>query len=286
MAKPYTEELVYTTTEDGIELHGATIRPLEGAARPLAAIFVHGAGSRFYGPSHVDIGRALATRGYPFVTGNNRGNHLGARLARAGGAQLGGEDLLGGTLWERFEESPYDVAAWIDIAIGLGAPRTVLIGHSRGARKVVYYQAQRQDPRVAGLILASGGSVSAEARDRKLLALSERLVAEGRGHELLPWTGPEPSLSAQTYLSNARPEHDPYGEETPDPGIARVRCPMLMFCGTREPAAIPQLEGRRRLATGAPRVDVALIEGAVHSYRGSEAAVASTIGDWIDSLSF
>ena len=284
MATLTTEELVYTESGDGIELQGVAIRPAGVPPREVAAVWVHGAGARFYPRPHVEIGRAVAARGSPVVLGNNRGHHLGTNLYRGGMPTLGGEQLLGGTLWERFEESPHDVAGWVDFAMTLGVRGVVLVGHSRGARKVVYYQAQRQDPRVLGVVLASLGRVDPVSdRDPELLARAERLVAEGRGQDLLPRTRPEPGLSAQTYLSNARPEHDPYGADTPDPGIARVRCPLLLFYGTREPGAA-HLEALRRLASGASRVDARVIDGAVHSYHGSEAAVAGVIADWLEAV--
>ncbi len=53
--------------------------------------------------------------------------------------------------WERFDESPRDVAAWVGFAVDLGFEGVALLGHSLGALKVCYYQALRQDPRVAGL---------------------------------------------------------------------------------------------------------------------------------------
>lgn len=285
MAKPSTEELVYTESEDGIELQGAAIRPVGRPPQAVAVVWVHGSGARFYAQPHVTIGRELAARGYPVVLGNTRGHHLGTHLYRRGDLASGREQLLGGTLWERFEESPHDVAGWADFAMTLGVQGVVLIGHSRGARKVVYYQARRQDPRVLGVVLASPGRVDpATQRDPALLAQAERLVADGRGQDLLPQSGPEPNLSAQTYLSNARPEHDPYGADTPDPGIARVRCPLLLFYGTRDLGGAPELEAIRRLAGGASRVDGQLIDGAIHSYLGSESAVATVIADWLESV--
>jgi hypothetical protein len=90
----HSEELVWIESEDELELAGAVIRPVGRAPRSVAAIWVHGATSRFYAPAHVQIGRELAKIGYLFVTGNNRGHHLGANLLRRGGLQLGGDQLL------------------------------------------------------------------------------------------------------------------------------------------------------------------------------------------------
>ena len=64
--------------------------------------------------------------------------------------------VRGGTYWGIPSEQVRDIAAWIDFAEGLGFKRIVLVGHSAGANAVREYQAQTHDPRVAGLILASG----------------------------------------------------------------------------------------------------------------------------------
>jgi pimeloyl-ACP methyl ester carboxylesterase len=180
MSKVYLEELVGTETEDGLLLDGAVIRPDGVEAKPVAVVWIHGFTGNFYEPCIVTIGRALAGYGYTLVTGNNRGHHCGATLDCTDG-----QPLLGGW-WERLDESPHAVAAWINVAAGLGFHRVALLGHSLGAMKGLYYQAQRQDPRVAGMIVASpplaAGPLSPETRGR-----AEALVADGRGEDLLPW---------------------------------------------------------------------------------------------------
>ena len=62
----------------------------------------------------------------------------------------------------------------------------LLAGHSLGALKVGHYQALRQDSRVLGIVAASP-PVAASRVDPALLAIAERLVADGQGDELLPW---------------------------------------------------------------------------------------------------
>ena len=73
----YSEELVFTNSEDDLLLEGAVIRPAAGAAKNTAVIWVHGLTGRFYGPMIVRVGRVLAGLGYAFVTGNNRGHDRG-----------------------------------------------------------------------------------------------------------------------------------------------------------------------------------------------------------------
>lgn len=276
------DELVYTQSEDGLLLEGAVVRPETGALKPTAVVWVHGLTGRFYGPMIVRVGRELAANGYQFVTGNNRGHDFGTVLwTRAGKARFAG----GG--WERFDESPRDVGAWVEFAMGLGARRVVLIGHSLGALKATYYLAERDDPRVVGLVLASPAVRAGRLRP-DLIEQSERMVGEGRGQDLLPW-GISPvsgSLSAQTYLNRRQTNLDLFGLDTPEPSVGRVRCPIYAFLGTRERwvGTEADLDLIRRHATGSPRVDTRMFEDADHRYSGMEAEVAKAIAIWLDTL--
>ncbi len=172
----YTEEIVWTETEDGINHAGIVIRPDGQPPKPLALIWVHGFTGRFYESQSIKIGREVACQGYTFVSGNNRGHHVGTNLRKKGS-----DPILGGGWWEHLDESPYDVAAWIDFTFNLGFAHMVVIGHSLGALKVPYYQARRQDPRIAGIVAASPPirTVVSHA-DPALLELARELAANGR----------------------------------------------------------------------------------------------------------
>jgi hypothetical protein len=103
------------------------------------------------------------------------------------------------------------------------------------------YQAQKQDSRVLGVVLASG-AVRAETRptDPDQLAEAKRLMASGEGDALIrdPKRSFPSYISAATFLdiANAPPElKDFFGvqPQTLNPGVARIRCPLLAFFGTR-----------------------------------------------------
>lgn len=276
----YVEELVYTETEDGITHAGAIIRPATGAVKSLAVVYVHGGGSTFYTRDVVNLGRELAGHGYVFITGNNRGHDYGIILT-----PKGKESMLYGTGWSHFPESPLDVAAWIDFAGRAGFPRIVLLGHSWGAAKVVHYQSQRQDGRVAGLVVASD-RIHPWYPEPELVAEARRMVAEGRGDHLVYGFGHRIPCSAQCWVDAAEKDQDPYGVETPNPQIARIRCPLLACVGTVGERTTPEdLEIVKRNATGAPRVDTMVFEGANHGYVGHEPQVAAALAAWMDSLS-
>src|SRR5262249_3657944 len=199
----WTEELVWATTKDAAGHDGVVIRPA-GSPRALAVVWVHGFSGRFSEPFVIRIGRQLADSGYVVVSGNNRGHHLGASISAPDG-----KARLAGALWERVSESPLDISAWIAYAEALGFPRVALVGPSYGAIKAVWYQGERQDSRVAGVVTASGPIWFSPGRNASadLRAAAEKLVEEGRGCELLPWEPQGPTtypLSAQTLVDSAR----------------------------------------------------------------------------------
>jgi pimeloyl-ACP methyl ester carboxylesterase len=284
MTKGYEEELVYIQADDGLPLEGAVIRPVGRATEPIPLLFVHGLTGKFYSPSTVRIGRELAERGYTFVTGNNRG-HDGGYPYRPGPDVP--PRIYGGS-WEDVFECVHDISAWLTFTVGLGFERVALLGHSLGARKVAYYQGERGDERVAGLVTASPPIKSVRPRP-ELIAQAEAMVAAGRGADLLPW-GISPAgmgtSSAQAYLDRFKPGWDMFGVEGGDCAIARVRCPLLAVYGTEEAwvGGADELEMIRVKAQSAARVDTRLFEGADHSYTGQHVAVAEALADWLGTL--
>jgi len=279
------ERIVHTASEDGFRLDGVLIRPAE-PARPVAVVCVPGLYAAFYDPPYVELGRELAARGYAYLVGNDRGHDFGAVLRAPDG-----KPVPGGGGWERLEECPRDIAVWVGFMIDAGFRGVTLLGHSLGARKVAYYQAGRQDPRVVALIAASPVARLLGPPDPEVTALAERMVAEGRGRDLLPWPSIGCSMSAQTYLDHELPDapfrHVFVAPDGPPP-IARVRCPLLAFYGAEELVdgrdRTPELETVRRNAGAAGRVDTLLIEGAGHLYAGREGEVAAAVAAWLDGL--
>lgn len=280
------EELAYTETSDGLLLEGVIIRPVGIPLVPVVVVCIHGFPGNFYAPLLIRIGRGLAERGLTFVSGNTRGHDIGARIRRSSQQ----EPLLAGSWWELFDESPRDVAAWIDLAVGLGFSGAVLIGYSIGATKVISYQAEHLDPRVRGV-----GSISGPVRRHRgitteLVNIAERMVAEGKGQAFMPaepWSRryppPKPGpASAQTYLSWTRRSLDVFGLDTPEPAISAIRCPLFACYGTNEPdiGTPDDLEMIRKNANAAATLQTAVFEGADHSYAGHEERLLDTIAGW------
>jgi len=284
------EEIVHVRSDDGITNGGAFFSPAKDVAKPIAIIWVHGSGINFYYPTYVKIGRELAARGFAFVAVNTRMHDLGTVAA---GVE-GGKRIRGGVYWGHYSDQARDIAAWIAFANDRGFKNVVLAGHSAGTTAVQAYQAEKQDARVAGLVLASGRFRPVTTpTDKEMLAQAARLVTEGRGEELLHYPNRStPSfVSAATFLDLAQwlPK-DFFGVQTADAPIARIRCPILAWFGTNEPdvgtaADLDVLKSSvKRLTAGPERVDTSMIENAGHMYEGHEGAVADVLSKWIDAL--
>ena len=285
-----TEELVHVRTSDGILNGGAVVAPRDQSAKPVAVIWIHGSTANFYEPTYVGIARELAARRFTTILANTRMHDLG-NVATPREA----ERIRGGAYWGVPSKQVNDLAAWIDFAQERGFKQVVLVGHSAGAPAVQSYQAEKQDGRVAGLVLASGRFQPVTAPpDPDMLAQATELVAAGRGEELLRFPNrPSPSFtSAGTFLDLAKdPMHDDFfGVQTPNPPVARIHCPILAWFGTKEAdigttADLELLKSSlKRLSTGPARVDTIMIQNAGHMYDGEEAQVAQTIAKWADTL--
>ena len=284
----FPEELVYVRSSDDIVNGGVMFRAAKNAAKPIAIVWMHGWGVNFYSPTYVNIGRRLAERGFTTISINTRMHDIGTietyRL---------GKRIRGGGYWGVPSDEVKDIAAWIDFAEAQGFARVVLVGHSAGWATVRGYQAGEQDPRVAGLVLASGqarrGSSDA---DPTLVAQATKLVGDGQADDLLrlPNRSFPSYVSAATFLDTARTPADMldfFGEHVPNPGVTRIRCPILAFFGTRESdvgtaADLDVLKTSIARQRGGPaKVMTAMISGADHMYTGEETQVAQTIAAWV-----
>lgn len=286
----FPEQLVYVRSTDDVVSGGVLFTSPKDAAKPLAVIWVHGWGANFYLPSYVGIGRALAERGFTTISVNTRMHDVG----NVEKYTATGKRVRGGGYWGVTSEDARDIAAWISFAEGLGYSRVALVGHSAGWASVGRYQADSQDPRVAGLVFASClVGYSPQPDDPQLLAQAKKLVEGGAGEDLLrlPQRAFPSFISAATHLdivNTPREYKDYFGTRIPNPAVMRVSCPILAFFGSKgDIGGEKELEllksSVQRLARGPRRVDTAMIEGGDHEYVGQEAQVAQTIARWAEA---
>jgi pimeloyl-ACP methyl ester carboxylesterase len=255
-------EFCQTWTDDGVQLSGMVHAPQGQTRLALGVVLVHGFSSRFYSQVVLGLAGGLARRGVLVVAGNNRGHDIGALLRRR---QDG--PLLAGAAWERIEEAPFDVAAWIDVAVARGARKVALVGHSLGALKCALYCLERDDPRVAALVLASPPLRPAAAPAAPDPAAEDRAIVR-----LLPFPVSAQTLRSRQALADRL---------QPLEMLSRLRVPTLILYGELEPEGGTEDDLARYAGYGA---DTAYFPGADHNYTGHEDEVAGGIAGWLYGL--
>ena len=270
-------ELLSFVTSDQETLHGLLFRAAASAHPDVALVMIHGVAMSFYtGPLPV-FAEALAGRGHHAFSINCRGHDWIAR----------GGDLTAfrGATYENFEDCVLDVDAAIDRLKQEGYTRFVLVGHSLGSVKSLYYQGTRRRKDVVGVISCSAPRQFYAARAiedpefEARMAGAERRVAEGQGEEFLwaPASGAAGLFTYRTYVSK-------YGRhETNDvrPHAARLGCPLLVTAGEIEVAYFREYARELNEAAGPDNCTCIIVPGANHFYAGCEAFMIDALDGWL-----
>ena len=283
------EEVVYTMSDDTVFNAGLLFHAKKESTKPIAIIWVHGWGVNFYSPSYVSIGRALAERGYTCISVNTRMHDL----ANVQGFK-NGKRVRGGGYWGIASDQTKDISAWIDFAQSKGFKKIILIGHSAGAAAVRIYQAEKQDNRVFGLVLASGSVDPSPPIDSSQYVQAVPLLSDNKGEELIkdPKRSFPSYISAATFMdiANESPEHkDFFGVHITNAGITKIQCPILAFYGSRDDIGNENtLEllktSIKKQSKGPESVTTTMINNTDHMYMGEEGQVAEVITKWIDDI--
>ena len=159
------------------------------------------------------------------------------------------------------------------------------LGTAPAGQQLRQYQAEKQDRRVVGVVVASGSvRPGTGPTDPDQIAQATRMMADGRPDDLVrdPKRSFPSFISAATMLDivNTPPEFkDFFGTqtETKNPGVTRIRCPLLAFFGTKgdvgNEADLELLKSSiKRQSSGPSRVNTVMIQRRrphVHGRRGT-----------------
>ena len=282
-------DLVQVDTPEGIKLSGAYFAPT-GADRVSsveALIYLHGDGGHFYNPLYLWLGQRFAEQGIAFLAANRRGHDHVANGARGG--------PLAGYAFESVNDSRADYSAWLELLRERGHGRIAIGGHSGGAVRATYAQANERFANVVAVMPVSPGEYNHEG----VIALhgddflgpfreSERNLAEGRPDVLIrpgvPWGS---TWSARAFVDCFNQDN----RYSVTRHAANTGVPTHFIFGGEEcaiggPQELPVCGAARRgvAAAGYPHVQVTEIEGANHGYVGREEQLFETMISWLIGL--
>ncbi|RIE05559.1 alpha/beta hydrolase [Candidatus Cryosericum terrychapinii] len=268
-------------SKDDLNLYARVWRP-EGDVRGVVAL-VHGLGE--YGGRYVDIGHSFVDRGYAFVAGDLRGHGM-SEGRRAFAARL--DDFMD------------DLDQYCDeVRTRFPGKPLFLYGFSMGSTLGVAYLVRRH-PRLAGVILCSGGFVmppASAAAMSKVKALRHLVptmaVSNGMGamrdkvcHDVtvLDAYDADPLVYKKITVGLAAVIGEANAEALVRAG--EIQVPLLVMHGEDDVIALP--EGSQRLAAGASGdVTLKLWPGLYHFIHhepdGAKERVLAFAADWLDA---
>jgi pimeloyl-ACP methyl ester carboxylesterase len=206
-------ELVQARSSDGVRLDGVLQRASGPAARSASiqgAILLHGVGGNFYGSALQEhLAQVLLDAGISVLRVNTRGHDGMSTVATDTGGRLIG------AAYEIVADCCYDVDAWVRFLLDCGPERIALVGHSLGALKAIYAQAEQpheavervvaiSPPRLAYSKFVHGSQAVAFAQS---LETAQQKIEAGEPEALFRSTFPFPLfLSAATFCDKYGPQ--------------------------------------------------------------------------------
>jgi alpha-beta hydrolase superfamily lysophospholipase len=290
-----TAELVQIITPQKYILNGFWF----GVQHPhRAVILTHGLTSNAF--ANHDLVVPLADSQTGVLTYSNRGSEKIARFKRVDKRRKKGyTSCMIGEAHEVFTDCIDDIQGAVNFAKAKGAKEIILIGHSTGSQKTVYYLSKRTDPAIKGAVLLSPLSdfagvhvMDTKGYYEKAKTYAEELVQKGMPHELIP-TAIWPYLhDAQRFLSlyTAESKEEVFCYATPHKRprtLLKIKKPLLVVVGGDDSSAdrpIRQIVQWFQKRLRKKQAEVVSIPHAPHNFYLHEREVVSAVSSWISRL--
>ncbi len=273
-------------TEDGLKL---PMVHYESDSKDICIIMIHGMCATIIDNYFATVwGEILSNNNIGFIYEHNRGHSLENDIVMKDGTFR-----RCGCMYEIFEDSIYDINLAIKTAYDLGYKRIILLGHSYGCNKVIYYY-YKKHPNILGIILASApdmiGSHKLVQEDYKKLLLEAKKNIDNGEHTKLLYKMIEDYMymSSQTYYNwfneNSNLDNLPI-IENPDKWeqFENIDIPILSFSGKDEEDYYLHLDLLKEKATGCNDFLYTYIDNTGHTYKNKEEEIGNLILDWINT---
>ena len=274
-------------TDDGLKLPMVHFCPKN---KSICVIFIHGMCGSIVDNYFATVwGKKLSQEGIGFIYEHNRGHDIENDIVMKDGSFK-----RIGCMYEIFEDSKYDIDLAIKTAIELGYKKIVLLGHSYGCNKVIYYNYVK-NPNIFGIILASapdmiGSHFEAQLDHEELLLEAKKNIEDGNNDKLLHKKVEDYMyMSSKTYynwynkdsnLNNLPVIENPERWDQ----LEKIKCPILTFSGSDEEDYYQHLDLIKEKAINCKNFEYYFINETGHTYKRKEEETAEIIKTWIKNL--
>lgn len=205
-----------------------------------------------------------------------------------------------GTTYEVFEECLDDIDLFIKTVKNLGYQKIILIGHSLGCNKVVYYLSKAEEKMLKGVILASPPDMCGLCQMKKYNENYSSMQKEAMTfiEKNMPmkclttilWD--EYELSARTFLSISKDDSPVdnlplYKNPSHFEQLEKIKVPMLVLESSEDDIIIRSVEEDLALIKKKAinsKVTTHIIPDTGHTYQSKEQYTADIIMNWINTI--
>lgn len=281
-------EMLRFRAKDGLLLSGLLHK--SGKGNKTAIIYIFGMNGDFFtSRRYTELCRASEGSGIDVFMPQHRGMNPVSIFHRASG-----KSTFIGTALERFTDSVYDIDGDVSALRRRGYRRFILVGHSTGCQKAVYYQYKRKNRSVKGIVLLApmddyniarkelGNRFNAAVRKAK------SMVRNGEGNEITPhWISHYSARRVLSFFIQGNAEARIFNYDSSMREFRSIKCPILAVIGSEEPFAVKPVEELMSiLESKSTSSDFRqmIVGGAGHSFRKKEKILGKQIIKWAGSL--
>lgn len=272
-------------TRDGLRL---PMVHFESNKKDICVICIHGMCGTIIDNYFATVwGKLLAKNDIGFIYEHNRGHSIENDIVMKDGSFK-----RCGCMYEIFEDCIYDIDLAIQTAKEKGYKRIILLGHSLGCNKVIYYY-YKKHPNILGMILASapdmiGSHLLIEPDYEELLKEAKENIDKNQPTKLLhKMIEDYMYMSSQTYynwfhknsnLNNLPIISNPKNWEQ----LETIDVPILTFSGSKDEDYYLHLDLLKEKATNCKNFEYQIIENTGHTYQEKELETGTLILNWIN----
>ncbi len=142
-------EYVETITKQNIKLFGCLSRK----NNDKCILFVPGLSGNFFETKFTRyITQLCIENGYDFLFSHNQGSFQVIELPYLN-SEGKFKSIIKGAAYEKFEDCLYDIDSWVQYLDNLGYKKIILLCHSLGCNKVIYYLSKINNDKISKVIL-------------------------------------------------------------------------------------------------------------------------------------